>query len=142
MNWLEFNHVYIKCFAKTVMFPELRGNGELMFVSAKQVEEFVKKEAHVFAMFASLEIDIKVAMGELSVVCDFPELFPDYISDLPPECEVGFAIELVSGNSRVSMTPYKISTSELSELKKQLEDLLEKKFVRSSVSPWERQFCL
>jgi len=36
----------------------------------------------------------------------------------------------------VSMVPYRMSASELAELKKQLEDLLDKKFVRPSVSPW------
>ena len=36
----------------------------------------------------------------------------------------------------MSMTPYRLSSSELAELKKQLEDLLDKKFVRPSVSPW------
>ena len=34
------------------------------------------------------------------------------------------------------MTPYRMSASELSELKIQLEEMLEKKFVRLSVSPW------
>ena len=36
----------------------------------------------------------------------------------------------------MSMTPYSMSASELAELKKQLEDLLDKKFIRPSVSPW------
>ena len=36
----------------------------------------------------------------------------------------------------VSMAPYRMSAFELVELKKQLEDLLDKKFVRPSVSPW------
>ena len=34
------------------------------------------------------------------------------------------------------MLIYQMFVSELSELKKQLEDLLEKKFIRPSVSPW------
>lgn len=38
MNWLEFNCVHINCFSNTVMFPEMEGDGELMFVSTKQVE--------------------------------------------------------------------------------------------------------
>ena len=45
-------------------------------------------------------------------------------------------IDLVPGTRPISMAPYRMSTSELSELKKQLEELLEKKFVRTSVSPW------
>ncbi|MCI96990.1 RNA-directed DNA polymerase (Reverse transcriptase), partial [Trifolium medium] len=34
------------------------------------------------------------------------------------------------------MAPYRMSASELNELNKQLEELLEKSFVRPSVSPW------
>jgi len=50
--------------------------------------------------------------------------------------KLNFSIDLVPGTKPVSMTPYRMSTSELAELKKQLEDFLEKKFVRPSVSPW------
>jgi len=51
------------------------------------------------------------------VVCEFPEVFPDEIPDVPLEREIEFSIDLVMGT-------------------KQLEDLLDKKFVRPSVSPW------
>jgi hypothetical protein len=50
--------------------------------------------------------------------------------------EVEFSIDLVPGTKPVSMTPYRMSASELAELKKQLEDLMDKKFIRPSVSPW------
>lgn len=71
------------------------------------------------------------------VICqwyEFLDVFPKNIYDLPPEREVEFAIDLLIGNRLVLMAPYKMSTSELTELKKQLEDLLDKKFVRPSVS--------
>ena len=55
---------------------------------------------------------------------------------MPPKREVEFSIDLVPGTKPVSMAPYRMSASELAELKKQLEDLLDKKFVRPSVSPW------
>jgi len=55
---------------------------------------------------------------------------------VPPEREVEFSINLISGMKPVSITPYLISVSELAELKKRLEDLLDKKFVRPGVSPW------
>jgi len=67
---------------------------------------------------------------------EFPEVFPDDIIDLLPEREVNFAIDLVPGTSRISIAPYRMSTSELCELNKQLEELLEKQFIRPSVSPW------
>ncbi|MCI64551.1 RNA-directed DNA polymerase (Reverse transcriptase), partial [Trifolium medium] len=45
-------------------------------------------------------------------------------------------IDLVPGTSPISMAPYRMLASELNELKKQLEELLEKSFIRPSVSPW------
>ena len=45
-------------------------------------------------------------------------------------------MDLVPGTGPISIALYKMSPIELSELKKQLEELLEKQFVRPSVSPW------
>lgn len=73
-------------------------------------------------------------MVDLPVVCEFPDVFLSNIIDLLLEREVKFTIDLVPGTRLVSMTPYRMSMSELGELKKQLEYLLEKKFVRPSVS--------
>src|SRR3954463_3136943 len=135
MNWLEFNRVYINCFDKTVIFPEI-GVKEDLFLSAKQVGESVQDGAELFMLLATLDVHERRTIDELPIVCDFAEVFPEDVSDLPPEREVEFSIDLVPGTSPVSMAPYRMSASELNELKSQLEDLLEKKFIRPSVSPW------
>ncbi|MCI87091.1 cellular nucleic acid-binding protein, partial [Trifolium medium] len=70
------------------------------------------------------------------VVREFVDVFPEDILDLPPEREVEFSIDIVPGTSPVSMAPYRMSASELEKVKEQLEELLEKRFVRPSVSPW------
>ena len=75
-------------------------------------------------------------VGDLPVVQEFPEVFLDDITKLPPEREVEFAIDLVPGTRPILIAPYRMSASELGELKKQLEELLEKQFIRLSVSPW------
>ena len=67
---------------------------------------------------------------------EFPEVFPDDITEIPPKRGVEFAIDLVPGMSLISIAPYRMSASELGELKSQLEELLEKQFIRPSVSPW------
>ncbi|XP_050892239.1 uncharacterized protein LOC127097793, partial [Lathyrus oleraceus] len=134
MNWLEFNRVYINCFEKTIIFPEA-GAKEDWFVFAKQVDESVQGGAELFMLLATLDIREKRTIEDLPIVCEFAEVFPEDISDLPPEREVEFLIDLVPGTSPVSMAPYRMSASELKELKSQLEDLLEKRFIRPSVSP-------
>ncbi|MCI58707.1 RNA-directed DNA polymerase (Reverse transcriptase), partial [Trifolium medium] len=65
-------------------------------------------------------------MEELPIVCEFPDVFPKDVSDVPPEREVKFTIDLVPGTSPIFMAPYQMSALELKELMKQLEDLLEK----------------
>ncbi|MCI58250.1 RNA-directed DNA polymerase (Reverse transcriptase), partial [Trifolium medium] len=77
-----------------------------------------------------------VKMEELPVVCEFPDVFPGDVSNVPPKREVEFTIDLVRGTGPISMAPYRMSALELKELKKQLEELLEKKFIWPSVSPW------
>ncbi|MCI36241.1 cellular nucleic acid-binding protein, partial [Trifolium medium] len=105
-------------------------------MSTKQVKESVKEQAELFAVFASLKLESGVKMEKMRVVCEFPDVFPGDVSDVPPEREVEFSIDLVPGTGPISMAPYRMSASELKELKNQLEELLEKKFIRPSVSPW------
>ncbi|XP_050890692.1 uncharacterized protein LOC127096120 [Lathyrus oleraceus] len=64
MNWLEFNCVHIKCFDKSVSFPEFVASDKL-FVSTKQLDEFMKDETEVFMILASMKVESKVAVGKL-----------------------------------------------------------------------------
>ena len=57
-------------------------------------------------------------IDRLLVVNEFPEVFTDEIPAVPPEREVEFSIDLVPGTKPVSMAPYRMSASELAELKK------------------------
>ncbi|MCI81270.1 cellular nucleic acid-binding protein, partial [Trifolium medium] len=54
-------------------------------MSTKQVKESVKEQAELFAMFASLKLHGKVKVEELPVVCEFPGVFPEDVSDVPSE---------------------------------------------------------
>lgn len=136
MKWLKFNCMYINYYNKTILFPEFVEEKSLQFIFVRQVEEFMKDEAQVFVMIASLQIEGKAMLEDLPIVCDFPYVFHDNITDLPPEREVEFSIDLILDTRSVSMTSYRMSTKELGELKSQLEVLLDKKFVIPSVSPW------
>ena len=66
----------------------------------------------------------------------FRDVFPNEILGLPPNRDIDFTIELVLGAAPVSKAPYRMSTSKMLELKMQLQELLEKKYIRSSVSHW------
>ncbi|GKF79654.1 hypothetical protein Tco_0235222, partial [Tanacetum coccineum] len=75
-------------------------------------------------------------MQDVSVICNFLEVFPDDLPGLLPPRQVEFRIELVPGAAPVARAPYCLAPSELKELSDQLKELLEKGFIRPSSSPW------
>lgn len=66
----------------------------------------MKVEAKAFAMFASVFMESQTTIEGLPVVCEFPEVFPDDMSEFLPEREVKFTIDLVPGIGPVSVEPY------------------------------------
>ncbi|GAU48050.1 hypothetical protein TSUD_404850 [Trifolium subterraneum] len=134
MNWLVFNQVHINCCEKTVIFP--KSEGSLPLMNGEELKESSNDHGELFMVFGSLKLEGGAKLEGITVVREFSDVFPEDIFDLPPEREVEFGIDLVPGTSPISMAPYRMSASELNELKMQLEELLEKKFIRPSVSPW------
>ena len=70
------------------------------------------------------------------VVCDYVDVFPDELLGLPSQRVVDFGIELHPGTSPISMASHRMAPFELQELRVQLQELLDKGFIRPSPSPW------
>ena len=70
------------------------------------------------------------------MIKEFPDVFPEELSGFPPEREVVMFIEVVQGTTPISRAPYHMAPTKLKELKTQLQELLNKGFIRPSVSPW------
>ena len=70
------------------------------------------------------------------MVCEFPDIFPKDLPRLPPDRNVEFSIKLEPSTAPISWHPYRVAPKELAEMKKQLEELLEKGFIYPSSSPW------
>lgn len=73
---------------------------------------------------------------DIRVVQDYPDVFPAELLGMSPKREVEFRIDLIPGTRPISIEPYRLSRPFQEELKKQLHDLLSKKLIRRSVSPW------
>jgi hypothetical protein len=69
------------------------------------------------------------------VVCEYPDVFPDELLGMPPDRDIEFAIELQPRTAPISKRPYRMPPVELAELKKQLQELLDKGFIHPSTSP-------
>ena len=73
---------------------------------------------------------------DVSVVRDYVSVFPRDLPGLPPDREIVFSIELMPGTAPISRAPYRLAPAELKEIKVQLEDMIEKGFIRPSHLPW------
>ncbi|KAE8687051.1 Detected protein of unknown function [Hibiscus syriacus] len=73
-------------------------------------------------------------LEEIPIVREFPDVFPAELPGLPQDREVEFQIEIMPGTAPIAMAPYRMAPKELQELKNQLQELLEKGFIRPSLN--------
>ncbi|KAL4027946.1 hypothetical protein IC575_011136 [Cucumis melo] len=146
MDWLAANHASIDCSRKEVTFNppsmasfKFKGEGSKSLpqvISAIRASKLVSQGTWgiLASMVDTREVD--VSLSSEPVVRDYLDVFPKELPGLPPHREVEFAIELEPGTVPISRAPYRMAPAELKELKVQLQELLDKGFIRSSVSPW------
>ncbi|GJT52852.1 hypothetical protein Tco_0979009 [Tanacetum coccineum] len=78
----------------------------------------------------------KKRLEDISIVRDFPNVFPEDLPGLPLTRQVEFQIDLIPGATPVARAPYRLAPSEMKELSEQLKELSDKGFIRPSSSPW------
>ncbi|XP_059670062.1 uncharacterized protein LOC132315717 [Cornus florida] len=142
MDWLASFHATIDCYRGRVTVCTPKGDC-FFFVgdrSDSHISSFygVRGQSHDDYFLASLLAEEDDVVGEVypAIVCNFLDVFPEDLTELPPHREVEFSIELMPGTAPISMAPYRMAPVELEELKRQLDDLRMKGFIRPSVSPW------
>ncbi|GJZ78952.1 putative reverse transcriptase domain-containing protein [Tanacetum coccineum] len=77
----------------------------------------------------------KKRLEDVPIVRNFPEVFPEDLSGLPPTRQVEFQIDLIPGAAPVAWAPYRLAPSKMKELSDQLQELSDKCFIRPSSSP-------
>jgi hypothetical protein len=78
---------------------------------------------------------IELPLEKIPVVYEYVDIFHDKLLGMLPDRDIEFAIELQPGTAPISKRPYRMPPVELAELKKQLQELLDKGFIRPSTSP-------
>jgi hypothetical protein len=79
---------------------------------------------------------VESPVERIPIVCEYPDVFPNELLGMPPNRDIEFAIKLQPGTAPNSKRPYRMPLADLAELKKQLQELLDKGFIRPSTSPW------
>jgi hypothetical protein len=124
MNWLVQNKAIINANQRTI---ELSHGQEVKL--SIPVYVLVKVSGQVFEAIVQ-------EIQDIPIVCEISDVFPEDLRGLRPERDVEFVIELKPGTAPISRRSYRMPPNELAELKTQLQDILEKGFIRPSSSPW------
>ncbi|WVZ76845.1 hypothetical protein U9M48_024772 [Paspalum notatum var. saurae] len=72
----------------------------------------------------------------IRVVCEYPNVFPEELPGMPPDREFEFLIELLPGTTPIAKRQYRVAPKEQELIKENIDELLEKGFIRPSSSPW------
>jgi hypothetical protein len=146
MDWLDQHHVILDCHNKAFTCLDEEGNHRafqgipttiaIREISAMQLKKCYRKGCQIFAARMGEASKDKVPILEDHVILeDFEDMFKEVLG-LPPKRDIDFSINLTPRATPVSKTPYIMSTPELKELQMQLEELLNRGYIRPSVSPW------
>ncbi|GKC38650.1 putative reverse transcriptase domain-containing protein [Tanacetum coccineum] len=153
MDWLAKYQANVVCAEKIVRIPWgnetliVRGDGSdrgnetrLNIISCTKTQKYMLKGCHAFLAHVTIKAtedkSEKKRLEDVPIIRNFPELFPEDLSGLPPTRQVEFQIDLIPGNAPVARAPYRLAPFEMKELSDQLKEISDKGFTRPSSSPW------
>ena len=110
-------------------------NPTVLLISAAKACKLVGKGCTTYLYAVEVVETPKLVLKDIPIVQEFPKLFQE-VASLPPDQEIEFFIELVPGTAPISKAPCGMAPGELVELKKKLQELLDKGLIQPSVSPW------
>ena len=150
MDWLSRHRAHLDCFEHCVVFLPVREH-EFSFRGSlslrhQPVLSFLEAcslicsacpifLAYLVSLTTRKSSDSRVPY-DVPVISEFVNVFLDELLGLPPHREVEFGIDLVPGATPISKALYRLSPTELKELKQQLQELIESGFIRPNTSPW------
>ncbi|XP_073153743.1 uncharacterized protein [Henckelia pumila] len=147
MDWLAVNRASIDFRRRTVSVKPSNGNPFTFYASqsssVSQLISFVCTRKLLRRGFQGFLASVVTAsepssrsLSEIDIVCDYSDVFPKDVAGIPPAREVEFSIELMPDTVPISKAPYRLDPTKMKELKEQIQELLEKGFIRPSFYPW------
>ena len=146
MDWLSKHRATLDFYKKEirlvrpeepgVIFWEIRREIAPSLINAMITSKMLRKGCQGYLAFVVDRRQEGTRLEDIPIVKEFPDVFPDDISGLPPDRKVEFTIDLIPVTDPISIPPYRMAPAELRELKAQLEELLSKGFIQPSISPW------
>ncbi|KAD7477167.1 hypothetical protein E3N88_00303 [Mikania micrantha] len=146
MDWLSKYQGEIKCFDKIIRIPlpndetlEIKGETpgrSFHIISSMKAQKYLWKEYQAFLAHIMVKEIKEWKIDDIPIVRDFLEVFLEDLPGLPSVRQVEFRIDLAPGAAPIARSPYRLAPSEMQELSSQLQELLDRGFIRPRFSPW------
>ncbi|XP_016168424.1 uncharacterized protein LOC107610963 [Arachis ipaensis] len=131
-DWLSKNQVLLDCFERSIHFIS-KGEGGAVVAEGYYLNSVLVscsgEECQGYMVLAANSLGDEQKLDQIPIVREFPKVFPEDISKFPPQRKIEFVIELVPGTGPMSVVPYRMAPIELAEIKTQLEELMNKRFI-------------
>jgi hypothetical protein len=144
MAWLSQYKTIILCFCKTISLHAPSSRDVIFVGSAMEYslalvyhlfpDRWINKSRILFSMVQDGDVVLRVE--DIQVVCNYPDVFPLQLLGISPTRDAIFEIKLVLRTKPIYKSPYQMAPKEQVELKRKLNDLPDKGFIRPSKSPW------
>ncbi|GJY90920.1 putative reverse transcriptase domain-containing protein, partial [Tanacetum coccineum] len=128
--------VRIPCGNKTLIVEGDKGPSRLKVVSCIKAHKYNERGCQMFVAHVTKKKSKEKRLEDVPIIHDFPEVFLDDLSGLPPLGSCSLYRIGKGGCTVCQRAPYRLATSEMIELLVQLQELLEKGFIRPSSSSW------
>lgn len=123
MDWISANSMFIWCEEKLIIILSSEATPKYVLTTILEgtigmVNLLFEKENFILLVLTKESSDdLKVA--QIPIICEFLEVFPEYVTFLPPERKIDFSTDLAPGTTPISVSPYRITPLNLRELKNQ-----------------------
>ncbi|GKA09494.1 putative reverse transcriptase domain-containing protein [Tanacetum coccineum] len=145
MDWLSKYHariifdekvVHIPIDGETLIIRGDRSKTRLNLISCIKTERYISRGCQVSVAQIMKKKPNKKRLEDILVIKEFPEVFLEDLPGLPPVRQVEFQIDLIPRAAPVACAPYRLALLEMQELSNQLQELLDRGFIRPSTLPW------
>ncbi|XP_066161939.1 uncharacterized protein [Oryza sativa Japonica Group] len=135
MDWLTKFKGVIDCANRTVTLTNEKGE-TVVYKSLVSPKQGISLNQIEVENLVATEEKSSRKLEDIPIVCEYPEVFPEDLTTMPPKREIEFRVDLAPGTTPIYKRSYRMAANELAEVKKQVDEQLQKGYIRPSTSPW------
>ena len=123
MEWLSRHRATLDCYKKEVrlvrkeepgvIFQGIKREIALSLINAMTASKMLRKGCQGYLAFVMDRRQEGTRLEDIPIVKEFPDVFSDDISGLPPDRAIEFVIELIPGTEPIYIPPYRMAPAEL-----------------------------